>query len=85
MSDELYIILSNYSDDLTKLQKRDGQLPAQAAISALNAYVLAETLKLVGEDEEYDKKIPDIFIDGENGMKMRLRQALNERFGKKDS
>lgn len=36
---QMLIILSNYSDDLHALKKRDGLLPAQAAIKALEALI----------------------------------------------
>lgn len=36
---ELYIILADYSNDLNQLKKRDGKLPAQAAVNRLQAII----------------------------------------------
>lgn len=49
---ELYIILADYSNDLAALKKRDGELPAQAAVKRIQSYI--DTRVIEGRVDELD-------------------------------
>lgn len=51
-NDELLIILSDYLNDIQGLKKRNGKLPAQAAIERIEVHTEQRVLKVRAEDTE---------------------------------
>lgn len=81
IGDELDNILPELlkrSADKGFVQKQD----VQQAKQTVNAYILAEVLKIVGENEHFEgshkEKSYDTYL---NAYKAELRQALTARFG----
>lgn len=75
---QLYIILSDYSDDLGALKKRDGRFPADAAVERI--LVLTKPSQADHNSEWLHKMIWDVFESVPSRDETQPTKGVMERF-----